>query len=683
MGLMALGSMILVFLLPAAVGGEEAAPPVVDLGPATVRAETAALLLSDQTGGTIDIAALAFADRASAAGPDEAQIETTFVVEVGLSSVRGVGQATTTASAADPFTADLFVYVLGDRNQNLGHVAHRLEIRPTALAANRLTLVTDLTLPAGNHRARILLRSFSGSFGLIEVPVLVGPLILPPLLPDSTPDRWVVRLGEPPPATTWLGKGGPLPTARTELGSTDPPTPVDVVALGSPGPTAHFDLRITPLGGGEPRVLELIAAGDDEEQPKRHRYRTMLTPAQLAPGSHRVEVIDHQDRRSVSPSTEIVVMARVEDPWAVLGLSPEPESPWPARASMRPSERPKAPKKSALVQEYLAVLDELTEGRLEAALKALVEMETRAVAAAGASDLNRLENAQASTLAAILQQSRTALLPIAQLHLRCAAEHYDARRALLANHGERLIRGIAESLGSAPLEHSAAARIFGVLALQDLRRGAWLAAKQQFQTALEHDPHHLGSLLGLGTLQARGTYFDEAEELFTRILETNPKHDEARLRRASNRIRSGHSEDAISELESLRSSSEPWIAVLAVQELARAIIRSDPAAGPTHEHALQLLGEELERWPGHPVLTLQKAQILDSLGRIEDSSRLLRRLDQPAPETFENERFLYNRWPSLELEKDLDQLQSQAHTHIPDLARILRQLPERKRSDAR
>ncbi len=692
--------------LSVAAADGSSATPVLSKGPALVRAETAAFLLSDQTGGPLEIDVLPLPgeppDPANPAANPDALVETTFLVEVELEPWR--------AGPASVAT-DFFFYVLGERNRNLGHLARRLEIRPRAIAAPRLTFRIDLPLPSGTHRARALLRTDEGAFGMTEVPVVIGTSTdgsgeasshsaLPPLLQSRPGQRLLVPL-ENTPAKASSGPqligARPLPAVRPELGSTDPAVPVQVVLQDARG--SGRVLRVTDTTTGDTQDLDLSPAPDRSAWWPGQTQQAQLDPLLLAPGSYRLEAFDLEAGRAISPATEVRVTAPASDPWAMLGQAAADPSNGSISTSRPPkaeegtatneagetrraAQKKKAPKKSALVRDYLEALDTLASGREGAALRTLTSLEARAVAARGSYDLNRLANAQASTLAAISQDSRQILLPVALLHLRATKAHYEGRRTFLSHHGERLVRGIAESLAETDEGSDQAARLLAILALQAQRRGTWLAAQQQFRRALEYDPDHAGSLLSLGTLKARMNLFPEAEELFTTLLDSTPEHAEARLRRALVRLRDGNRDVALAELRTLTRSAEDWVAVLATQELAREIARSDAELDAPLEDALQTLDRGLERWPGHPILNLQKAYLLDRLGNHEQAARLLPVLDQPRQGAFENERFQFNRWPFRELERDRTRLHQASRGQLERLAEALQELPGRGRRRA-
>lgn len=709
--------------VPAAGASGGSATPVQSTGPAVVRAETAALLLSDQTGGPIPIDVLPLPAGATDPENPEALVETTFLVETSIEPWRN-GPALV--------TADLFLYVLGERNRNLGHLARRLEIHPRSVAAPRLTFRIDLPLPPGKHRARALLRTVGGAFGMTEVPVAIGPspgdsgeattrAALPPLLQSRPGQRLIVPLGgsaqDAEPSGPQVVGARPLPAVRPELGSTDAAVPVQVVVPDAGALTSGLTLRVVHTATGDKQDLDLSQAPAGDAWWPGHTLQAMLDPLLLVPGTYRLEVFDSEAGHPTSPATEVRVTAPASDPWAVLGQAPESASDGikntadindtagatnttdttntadttspktTGRSSTGPQKAPKAPKapkKSTLVRDYLEVLDTLAAGREGAALHTLTSFETRAVAARGSYDLNRLANAQASTLAAISQESRQILLPVALLHLRATTSHYEGRRTFLSHHGERLVRGIAESLAETPAGRVHSAQLLGLLALQAQRRGTWLAAQQQFRLALEYDPAHVGSLLSLGTLKARMNLFEEAEDLFAALLTAAPDHAEGRLRRALVRLRDGDEENALPELRELSQSSEDWVAVLATQELVREITRAEAKAEPetSLEEALQVLDEGLRRWPEHPILNLQKAYLLDRQGNHVEAARLLPVLDQPRRDAFENERFLFNRWPHQELERDRSRLHLESRGQLQALAQALQALPGRGRRRA-
>lgn len=245
------------FLLGAVAAAE------VDLRPrgrAVVRAETAALLLSDQQGGAVRLAVLAV----PLATPGDVNV--TLLIEIdGTSLVAG--------HDAPSLWTDVFVYAMSSGREVLATAAHRFVLdlgrHRERLAGAGLRVVVGLVLPPGDHDLRVLVRAETGALGLAGVPVAVPEAdeeaVLPPLQP-SPPD-WITAAtakDEAVLAAAWTARGMPEPWRLSGLPAAAADEALAVLLPPATEAVRAEALRRAEIAAAYAAVLRRLAAGDQD-----------------------------------------------------------------------------------------------------------------------------------------------------------------------------------------------------------------------------------------------------------------------------------------------------------------------------------------------------------------------------------------------------------------------------------
>lgn len=297
---------------------------------------------------------------------------------------------------------------------------------------------------------------------------------------------------------------------------------------------------------------------------------------------------------------------------------------------------------AAAGREYRRALLLLTRGSREEARQVILELDGRLPPAL--TD-RRAANERLDLLEDVARRDPEALLPALLLHLDLYLHHRDQRSYTRLDHHVEMVARTAELYaGRSEREDApaAAAEVLAALGLGLLEAGHRTDARRLLARALDLDPGRADALLGLATDHERFGRYDEAVETLERLLAAAPGSSEARLRLAVNRSRTGRWRDAESGLEGLIDDprTDPWVAEIAVQELAEVRLRaSDPGA------ATRLLREGVRRFPGSERLRLQLAYALERGGDPAAAREIVLALAERPPEPAETPRQRYNRSP--------------------------------------
>lgn len=655
---MRLSPVVLALLAASWISLAAAAERLRPQGSAVVRAATAALLLSGQSGGKIPVAVLALPRLGS----------TLLLIEAD-------GRALVEGHEGSLLRADVFVYVLGPRGETLAHVGERLaldlERYRDRLTRAGLRLALALDLPPGDHRARVLVKSETGAFGLTSAAVAVpdpaaaAPALLPPLF-DPPPGAWVtavtqadeVRLG---------GEQASLPACRPVLVAGEERELTIVVAGGEPAnvsAAASFEaddgtVTEADLTAGEP--LAGAAGGA--------AFRARLVAPELAPGLYRLAVSRDGLR---SPPLSVVVVRASGEPaarpvWTAIDLSrPVADVELPP-ADLAETARPVP--RAELAAGYLEVLDLLAASDRSAALRRLYDLETRALARLESQALGELARTETESLAAVLRDSWPALLPVILLHAEAARGYRAAARSALVGHAEQMVVWMTaiyvDRLGSDDARR-AAVRILAGLAAELRQLGTLGKAEELYRRALEIEPDNEDVVLSLAALHEK---LGRAAEAVATLesLGVERLGAEGRLRLALNYQRLRRRDRAERILRQLyRGRGPEWVRILAAQELAKTALDRGDAGG-----AAEILRRSLGRWPGHRRLQLQLAYALDRLERPEEALELLEEVASAPSSRGGGERVRFNEWPRTKLDEERRETAELAAERLPELRRAL------------
>ncbi len=333
-----------------------------------------------------------------------------------------------------------------------------------------------------------------------------------------------------------------------------------------------------------------------------------------------------------------------ELPFLVDGQPAAPEVPRPAEAESpevaMPAVVPGPGRR--LRQSYTAALRRLAGGD-DMGRSELVAVERAALD----EGVSRRQMAVRRTLRELIEDlaslDRESLVPLVALYEGLYREHHERSDFLLATHAREMlvetvkIYAVGDASGEAGrLAACAMVSLGGYL----LDVGSTAVAQAPVEEALKYDADQVAALGLLAYLyEYRGSY-KEAADLLRRLVEIDPGDGEARLRLAINLVRLGESEAGALLAESL-GAEEPWVAILAHQELARMHMAQGRAT-----QAVALLEEARERWPESQRLHLQLAAALDRSGRPAVAARVLAELDPGRGREAPTPRLRYSRWPT-------------------------------------
>jgi tetratricopeptide (TPR) repeat protein len=304
-------------------------------------------------------------------------------------------------------------------------------------------------------------------------------------------------------------------------------------------------------------------------------------------------------------------------------------------------------KGGSLRVDYLAALSRLADGDVPGARRALARLERRVSAMATSRSWTFLRATQWETARRFAESRPDSLMATILFH-REMYRWYGARyESELAEHSWHLAVALIEE--SAKLSGWQAPEGFAEGVLLDLASDLATAAHVRpaqylLEVALDLTPDQPEALLGLGALHERAGEPKLAVRYLEDLVDVRADHHEARLRLAVNRRRLGNRKAAERLLEDLLTRSAPsWIQILAYQELAGLMIRSE-----YYNEAEQLLLRAIEDYPRNQRLRILLAYVLDMAGRPGEATAVIERLEAAASQHSTSPRHRYGAWPDLE-----------------------------------
>ncbi len=319
---------------------------------------------------------------------------------------------------------------------------------------------------------------------------------------------------------------------------------------------------------------------------------------------------------------------------------------------------------------YARALRQLAAGERRSALATLRASEERVVEVLDADAVGLLAQAEAQVLEPLSAADWGCLLPAILLHLDLSLAYRDSGQPILAHHATRMMLALAGDYArklETPQAAAEAARAVSSLGGYLQSTGARSRAEKLFTQALDLAGDDAAGLLGLATSFEKRGLTARAIPVFENFAAARPEHAGGALRLALNRARAGEVAAAKRALDRLTAQRRnDWVALLAHQELARLLVDETRLADATG-----VLRRGLERWAGHPTLTIQLAWVLDAQGEIEASSDLIEDLRADAEARPADERSRYNRFPEDVLAASRRALIETASARLEDLGRWL------------
>jgi len=330
--------------------------------------------------------------------------------------------------------------------------------------------------------------------------------------------------------------------------------------------------------------------------------------------------------------------------------------------------RPVAPIISAAELPYLDALGLCASGQWNACVEGVFEMEGRAIRDAGeAKPPAELFTLEGGGINALAEHTPSSIIPLLALH-------HDVFRAWVAaddpvgqRHSVRLVAAMANDIRKRPALEPATSTAVAVLAsIGDTlhQRGVYDSAAAVFNLALELDPSHQASLLGIAADHEWLGHYQETAEVLRGLGKRPDAFFEGRLRLGVNLLRTGKRKDAVTELRACTDSGAPaWVRAVAYEELALHDLDNGRPEG-----AKALIEEATAALPRETTLRLMWAYIEEAGGDLGAARRVLTELDQRALSSYrESPRKRYARWPSEVFAEQRRAIIGLATEHLGDL----------------
>lgn len=334
------------------------------------------------------------------------------------------------------------------------------------------------------------------------------------------------------------------------------------------------------------------------------------------------------------------------------------------------AERQEKLPRQEVVVGYLTALVNLAANRREEALRSLYEIEGLC-ANEGDAGLRKFAEVRDTILGSISRRSPAAVWPVVLLHADASDAYSRSGHPLLSRIAARTTSDLATRLGRESGEERPASQLLAAMSGDALKRSDTARADELLNQALRLDPRNPTALLALATVYERDGRIQEAVGLLERLTSAAPDHAEGRLRLAVNLLRAGKNGDGQRLLALLCRENADWTGLVACEEQARYAVRHERL-----DEAEGILSAALDRFGADRFsLTIQKAYVLDLLGRPHEAEKQLDRVDRPAGASVTNERYQYNQWPLADLHDGRLEVERRAAEALGELAMILKSFP--------
>ena len=631
-----------------------------------LRVESAALLLSDQEGGTIPFAMLAVPFPGDG---DRARVP--VIVEIDGTELL-VGHDTRLLQM------EVALYALGGGGSVLGSRMDTVEVDldrlGTSVGESGIRYVGELSLPPDSYWIRILVRNLkTGELGLrtthVKVPSFKKStgILLPPAFADPGPDLWVQARATGSTVLNALAPADP-PSARPLIA---PDEEVSLVIAGWKLPSENLRLQLF-RNFVEERIERQEKVADLPVRIVNRRqgpgdlqiFEATFKTDTLDPGEYDMRVSFPRSQSDIrtedlSLSTRFVLFPGGShgSVWAALNSGGQQPSGQEARRAEAAPDRRRKPKAGPVRQSYREALALLAAGDPAAAAAAVSKLEGSLLTGKGrysSEDVVEIEVGVARDLA---KASPRGLEPIFSLHQRLYREAQAARQYLLATHAREValqLTDVYAATHATPEGRARAASFVLGLAADMLKTAPAGLRERTYQRVLALDEKNAIALLCQAVDHERQGKYQDAVDTLERLVRFHPEHAEGRLRLGINQVRLGRAREGRQLLEELVAGSgvEPRQALLARQELIRLFLTQNAFA-----EAESLVREGLERHPEDEKLTLQLSMLQDlrrdSRGARETLEPMEARKNPAEPVTA---RHRYNALPIQQLEAIRDDL---------------------------
>ena len=331
---------------------------------------------------------------------------------------------------------------------------------------------------------------------------------------------------------------------------------------------------------------------------------------------------------------------------------------------------------SPLQSGYVEALRVLASGDRPRALEAVITLEVGEASGAPARDAERIERAGRALARRMAEVDGESLVPVMVLRQELMREYHRRGHAVLSLVAGNLALANAGLYAEVRPDATAQGLAGGLVAsvaggLQ--AEGSLQTARLLFERALVLAPASEAALLGLGAhFELLGRY-DLAAAHYSRAHTAHPEDVEGALRLGVNLVRLKRYGHAIPILRDCAGREGPdWIAVVATEELARALVASGKLA-----EAQVVLQRCIERFPDETSLRVQLAFVLD-LSRDPVAARLaIEEIGAGDPAAAPSARLRYCRWPRQALDAVRAELELAARERERVLAAVVSALAAR------
>jgi tetratricopeptide (TPR) repeat protein len=663
--------LVLALIAAAGLAGPTAAaePDVLRSAPLrAIDARSAALLMSGQQGGDLDVRLRVSGAAGSGEQPDG---RLALVLDVAADGLEP-------ADEQERVPLAIHAYALDPAGRVVAALRQGVRIEAIALAAPwraGVKFLGHLPLPAGDYRLRVLaVRRDTGAFGIVFGAATV------PAAGEAQPAALLLE-----PAARWLvarqpgagedGSAPPPPADSSLVPATEPVVGRAEAArlrllLRDADPAAGWLAR---LGGAAERELELEPL-DAPDAGGWRAWQARFDGRELADGEYRLELV-------APAATEPALSLPVSVVDAAVGARAEGGAVWTdlAGAIAAAAERAlpvAAPRGELGLDEvergYLEAIGRLAAGDEREALGRLLEIEPAALAGSSGNRFERLLQLELQVAADLALVDPECLPPLARLHAQAYDAYLERREPALATRSRQLAVRLLFAYvqeRDAPAARELAARAFESIGGRLLKGGNRFEAARIFADAIEMDAGSIAGLQGLALLLERSGQYLEALDYLQRVAARVPDDPEPRLRLALQHLRTGDPTAAEARLRALHDDGVPdWVRTVAVEELVRLL-----AARGARDEAIGLLEAEIERLP-EPGLLLQLAVLVDAAGRRSEAGAILARLESGGFADVESPRQRYDRRLPAELEASNAAFADATRQRRPQLVEAHREL---------
>jgi TolA-binding protein len=578
-----------------------------------LKVESAALLLSEQEGGTIPFATLVVPFPGEG---DRARVP--VIVEID-------GSELLVGHDVRLLQMEVALYALGAGGSVLGSRMDTVEVDldrlGTSVGESGIRYVGELSLPPDSYWIRVLVRNLkTGELGLrtthVKIPSFKRStgVLLPPAFADPGEDLWVQARAAGSTALNVLAPADP-PSARPILA---PDAEISLVIAGWKLPSdtlrvqlfrnfveeqierqekvADLPVRIVNRRQG-PGDLQIFDATFTTDTIDAGEYDVRVT-------FPRSQADIRTDDLSLSTRLVLVPSGARGSVWAALNSGLQQSGGEEARRAEAAPDKRRKPKAGPIRQAYREALTLLAAGDAAAAGAAVSKLENSLLTGKGrysSEDVVEIEIGVARDLA---KTSPQGLEPIFSLHQRLYREAQAARQYLLATHAREValqLTDVYAAVHPTPEGKARAASFVLGLAADMLKTAPAGLRERTYQR-----------VLCLAVDQERQGKYQDAVDTLERLVRFHPQHSEARLRLGINRVRLNRPRDGQQILQELvaggigGNGTDPRQALLARQELVRIFLSQNAYA-----EAESLVREGLQRHPEDEKLTLQLSMLQD------------------------------------------------------------------------